>query len=376
MKRILFILIGIMAGASAFAQPGTRFLDNESWEKVVKQAQKEKKLIFVDCYTSWCGPCKQLATQIFPQKKVGDFMNARFVCVKYDMEKEAGLAFGKKYPEEVKAYPTMLIIDTKEKLIHKVVGSQPAEALLSAIEEGLKGNTIYVLEEKYRQGNRESEFIKKYLAALKNVSDKEKYEKVACAYAATFPMDSLLNAELWQLMEHIVVNKPYSKEYRFVVEHLDEYRKRDINRYDLESRLSESMGFAVNMLFLEVTRTEKEHTPEETLQKINGLKALLQNPVKGFPKAAAELAVVECMFTGDWNNMFNRLCVLTDAGLVNRLFFQTEACKQFIQQSTDKQQLQTCMEYLLALQKKASGWEKGMVDEAIAAGNEKLEKNK
>ncbi|MDE7073906.1 MAG: thioredoxin family protein [Odoribacter sp.] len=375
MKRILFILIGIVASASAFAQTGVRFLDNEPWAKVVKQAKKEKKLIFVDCYTSWCGPCKQLATQIFPQKQVGDFINARFVSVKYDMEKEAGLAFGQKYPGEVKAYPTMLIIDTEGKLIHKFVGSQPAEELLNNIEEGLKGNTIYVLEEKYRQGNRESEFIKKYLAALNNVSDKEKYEEVACAYAATFPMDSLLNAELWRLMEHIVVNKPYSKEYRFVVEHLDEYRKRGFDRYDLENRLSDAMGFATNMLFLEAIRPEKDYTTKEALQKINDLRILCRNSVKGFPESSAELAVIECIFTENWDEIFNRLWVLTDAGLVKRSYFQVEACKQFIQHSADKQQLQACVNYLLPLQKKTSGWEKEIVDEAIALVNEKIGNN-
>ena len=163
MKRILFILIGIVASISVSAQTGTRFCDNEPWTKVVKQAKKEKKLIFVDCYTSWCGPCKQLATKLFPQKEVGDFMNAKFVCVKYDMEKEAGLAFKEKYSnEEIRYYPTMFIIDTKGKIIHKLVGTpQPIEELLDSIKEGLKRNTIYVLEEKYRQGNRESEFIKK-----------------------------------------------------------------------------------------------------------------------------------------------------------------------------------------------------------------------
>ena len=135
-------------------------MDNEPWEKVVKKAEKTGKLIFVDCYTSWCGPCKQLATEIFPQKKVGDYMNEKFICVKYDMEKEEGLKFNERYPNEVKAYPTMLIISPqKEEILHKVVGSQPADELLAAIESGLQGNTIYALEKEYRQGRKDDGFI-------------------------------------------------------------------------------------------------------------------------------------------------------------------------------------------------------------------------
>lgn len=376
MKRILFTLISIMACSAVFAQTGTRFLDNEPWEKVVKQAQKEKKLIFVDCYTSWCGPCKLLATQIFPQKEVGDFMNARFVCVKYDMEKEAGLAFNEKYPKEVKAYPTMLIIDTEGKLIHKIVGSQPAEELLDAIEDGLKGNTIYALEEQYRQGNREAGFVKKYLKALNNISDKEKYAEVAYAYAAEFPMDSLLNPELWRIMERLVVKKPYSREYRFVVEHLDELQKRGADRYALEAQLSGEISFAVNMLFLEAIRPEKEYTTEEALQKAKELSSVLKNPVKGFPEALAELTVVESMFAADWDKTLNRLCILMDAGLANRLIFQEGVFKQIILHSSDTRQLETCLNYLLPIQKKISGWEKEMVDETIAIANEKLKNSK
>jgi len=375
MKRILFIFIALTACTSVFAQTGTRFLDNELWTKVVKQAQKEKKLIFVDCYTSWCGPCKQLATQIFPQKEVGDFMNARFVCVKYDMEKEAGLAFNEKYPKEVKAYPTMLIIDTEGKLIHKVVGSQPAEELLKAIEDGLNGNTIYALEEQYRQGNRESGFIKKYLKALSNISDKEKYAEVAGAYAATFPIDSLLNTELWQIVERIVVKKPYSKEYRFVVEHMEEFRKRGVDRYKLEEQMSQEIGFAANMLFLEAIRSEKEYTTEEALQKIKTLKSILQNPVKGFPEASAELAVVECMFTENWDDMLDRLCVLMDCGMVKRLYFQTRVFQEFIRHSTDRKKLQACVNHLLELQKQTSGWNRDAVNETLTLAQEKLKNN-
>ena len=103
MKKSLFIGLFItLIFPSVFAQSGTRFLENTPWVNVLQQAKQENKLIFVDCYTSWCGPCKQLATEIFPQKIVGDFMNSKFVNVKYDMEKEEGLTFNQKYPDAIK----------------------------------------------------------------------------------------------------------------------------------------------------------------------------------------------------------------------------------------------------------------------------------
>lgn len=44
--------------------------------------------MFVDFYTDWCGPCKVMARDVFPQKQVGDFFNAKFVCLKLNAEKE------------------------------------------------------------------------------------------------------------------------------------------------------------------------------------------------------------------------------------------------------------------------------------------------
>jgi len=69
---------------------------HSSWKDVQKKAKAEGKMIFVDCYTSWCGPCKMLARDVFTQKKVGDFFNKNFISVKLDMEKGEGKELRKK----------------------------------------------------------------------------------------------------------------------------------------------------------------------------------------------------------------------------------------------------------------------------------------
>ncbi len=93
-RLLLFLSIVFLAGLfinlSAQENKGIQFHQNESWESIVALAKKENKLIFMDCYTSWCGPCKALARDVFPQQKVGDFFNPRFINVQYDMEKGDG----------------------------------------------------------------------------------------------------------------------------------------------------------------------------------------------------------------------------------------------------------------------------------------------
>lgn len=73
MKK-LFVLIVLMAGIvwGAEAQSkGITFEQTKEWKKVLKKAKKEKKLIFIDCYTSWCGPCKMLSSQVFTREEWG-----------------------------------------------------------------------------------------------------------------------------------------------------------------------------------------------------------------------------------------------------------------------------------------------------------------
>ena len=90
MKKIGFIVQFLCLALFSFGQSagdGIRFIEGEKWENVLKMAQEQDKYIFMDCYTSWCGPCKALAKDIFTRKDVGDFFNANFINVKYDMEK-------------------------------------------------------------------------------------------------------------------------------------------------------------------------------------------------------------------------------------------------------------------------------------------------
>lgn len=88
----------------SFAQ--TDFQDL-SLDKALEKAKVENKLVFMDCYTSWCGPCKMMAEKILPLKEVGEYMNGRFVCIKVDMEKGEGPKLAQKY--QVSAYPTFLV---------------------------------------------------------------------------------------------------------------------------------------------------------------------------------------------------------------------------------------------------------------------------
>ena len=86
-------------------------------------AAAEGKMIFIDCYTVWCGPCKWMSANTFKDPSVAALFNDKFINLKVEMEKDAdGKELAMKY--EVRAYPTLLIIDSKGKLIRKIVGQE------------------------------------------------------------------------------------------------------------------------------------------------------------------------------------------------------------------------------------------------------------
>ena len=109
LKHIIVTLLACWTTITYAQQgEGVSFLDNPAWQSLLTQAQAANKPILVDCYTAWCGPCKMMVSQVFTQKKLGDYLNGRFVCAKIDMEKGEGPELAKKF--SVKAFPTFLYL--------------------------------------------------------------------------------------------------------------------------------------------------------------------------------------------------------------------------------------------------------------------------
>lgn len=87
MKRVLALLyFGVLAMGSIYAQ-GIEFFHG-TYEEALQKARAEGKQIFVDVYTSWCGPCKMMAKNVFTRQEVGDYYNNKFVCLKLVRKKK------------------------------------------------------------------------------------------------------------------------------------------------------------------------------------------------------------------------------------------------------------------------------------------------
>jgi thiol-disulfide isomerase/thioredoxin len=164
MKKILIVALGLLLGSIVSAQGGIEFFHG-SWADAQAKAKSEGKLIFVDAYAEWCGPCKRMAAQVFPDSKAGEFFNPNFVCLKIDMEKPENAEFAGKFP--VSAYPTLMFIDGEGKLAAKQVGAMGVDQLLEFGRKALGGtDKSGELAERYADGERDPQFLYEYVRAL------------------------------------------------------------------------------------------------------------------------------------------------------------------------------------------------------------------
>ena len=133
---ILFIAVVAVAMMSSFAGKGKGIeFSKISFEKAKKESSKTGKLIFIDAYTDCCGPCKRMAATTFQDKEVGELFNDNFVNLKVEMEKDAdGPDLARRY--RVRAYPTLLIVDSNGNLVKSVIGFK-TKAQLMAIAESV-----------------------------------------------------------------------------------------------------------------------------------------------------------------------------------------------------------------------------------------------
>ena len=127
---ILFIAVVsmvLMSSSSAKKDSGIEFKDM-TLTAAIELSNKTGKLIFIDCYTDWCGPCKRMAATSFKDEEVGKLYNDNFINLKIEMEKNPdGAAIARMY--KIRAYPTLIMIDGKGELKNKVVGMQNVSGL-------------------------------------------------------------------------------------------------------------------------------------------------------------------------------------------------------------------------------------------------------
>ncbi|MGS0749173.1 thioredoxin family protein [Halpernia sp. GG3] len=152
-KYIFFLLLSVQI----FSQESINF-SQKPFAELLSQAKAEKKLIFLDAYASWCGPCKLLEKNVFPQTDVKEFYNKTFINTHIDMEKGEGPALAQKYM--IRSYPSLLFINGDGEIIQKALGYMGQEDFLALGKEvGNPMNAVESPKSLFEKGNKDPQFL-------------------------------------------------------------------------------------------------------------------------------------------------------------------------------------------------------------------------
>lgn len=304
MKKIVLLtllLAGIVFGMEA-QNRSIDFEQTKEWKKILKKAKKEKKLIFVDCYTSWCGPCKMLAKNVFTQDAVADLFNQTFVNAKYDMEKDAdGVILKTQFG--VKAFPTLVFVDpATQQVVHRMVGSGSAEWLMAGAKlANDPRNNLSAMMKRYAGGERGDAFLSNYLSALSAAYMSEEVGKVAAEYLNQLSEEQLATKDNWELIKKYI-SDPLSEPLKKVMNNREKF-------YALAGK--EVVDYKLDNCIFGATMALTHWRPGETAfdEKTNAdLVAYLQTiDYASAPAALARLYTAAYIRKGDFRGMLDKM---------------------------------------------------------------------
>jgi thioredoxin-related protein len=114
---------------------GVQFVESATLTSVLELAEKENKLVFVDFYATWCTPCKMMKEDVFPDKNIGEFFKKNFISYSVDAEKGNGVNLAVVY--SVTAYPTLIFMDAKGRVLESKQGAAYHTELMEMAKRAL-----------------------------------------------------------------------------------------------------------------------------------------------------------------------------------------------------------------------------------------------
>jgi thioredoxin-related protein len=163
---LLLPLVCLSQGQRNSESSGIHFCKNLGWQKISEQAKAKHKYIFVDCYTTWCGWCKEMDKEVFSTNSVASvtdrfFLSLRLQCdtAKNDDE-DVKACYADAHQMltkfHLKVYPTYLLFSPNGELVHQGTGFLDSAAFILLLKEAIDPNRQYfTLLKNYLEGKKD-----------------------------------------------------------------------------------------------------------------------------------------------------------------------------------------------------------------------------
>ncbi|MGB1243001.1 MAG: thioredoxin family protein [Chitinophagales bacterium] len=202
------------------AQKSINFFEG-SIEELFIAAKSQNKSIFIEASTNDCTSCKKIEKEVFTSPKVYIFYNGFFVNFRLDMNSKEGVLFAQKYG--IKTYPTYLYIHADGSFNHKIIDPKNSKEFIQAGKIGaLNLNRLEEMKIEYKIGNRDKQFVERYLRQLWLANDSTYPPVVRMNNPNTLASDSKNDPENVALL----TSNLSQKEYQLFQENKEVYFKK------------------------------------------------------------------------------------------------------------------------------------------------------
>jgi thioredoxin-related protein len=218
-KSILFLFLTAFTFSVSAQYEGIKFNHELTFADALSKAKSENKYVFIDCYTTWCGPCKLMVTDVFSQKKVGDYYNQHFINLKLDLEKPENKFIAEKY--EVTAFPTYLFFDPEEGMLKcKIISYIKAPIFIEMAKAALdKDNNFEIISKKIKGGDRSISTVKRFFVYEPRFKESESLV-VDCFKKLSD--EKKISEDAWDLF-NLYIKDPKSEPFQFFLKNRAKY---------------------------------------------------------------------------------------------------------------------------------------------------------
>jgi thiol-disulfide isomerase/thioredoxin len=178
-------------------EKGITFEHNLTWNDILQKAKNEHKYVFVDCYASWCGPCKVMDRDVYTNDSLGEWMNRQFLSIKVQLDSTShdnsevqqwyAVAHQLEWDYKIRAYPSFLFFSPDGQVVDKKVGGRDVKGFMEIARAAMDpAQQFYTLLSKYQSLDKVYRQAPKLAGMAKSIGEDSLAKTIAGDYLKNY----------------------------------------------------------------------------------------------------------------------------------------------------------------------------------------------